>query len=367
MGNTAKVITGPVPAIRFNKESGRKTWFNSLSASYSGPASDKVSNEGFLSRPMLYRSSIITIVSYKVVLSQVTNPKLTPKEQLHAFEEAIRVEKPWLESLLRERGVILFRGFPVITPCDFNDVVEAFDYPEVPYMGGIAPRTKVVGRVYTANESPPDKKIAFHHEMSYIPNFPSKIFFYCDEAPEQGGETPIVLSHIIYDKMKEKHPEFVAKLEEHGLTYSVFIKNDKDQPSMIDGRGWKSVYNTDDKKVAEERAAKLGTKLEWMENSVKSITGPLPAIRLDKDSQRKTWFNNLTRPMNSEQVTLVELGNGDPVPSDALEDCSRILEEECVSIPWKKGDVMLVNNLTVLHSRRPLSKPPRRVLVSICK
>lgn len=36
------------------------------------------------------------------------------------------------------------------------------------YVGGAAPRTHVVGDVFTANEAPPDKLIPFHHEMAQV-------------------------------------------------------------------------------------------------------------------------------------------------------------------------------------------------------
>ncbi|XP_076904312.1 clavaminate synthase-like protein At3g21360 [Bidens hawaiensis] len=305
---------------------------------------------------------------FPVVLSPITNTDIT------VFEEATRLEKQWLESLLQKSGVILFRGFPVTSPSDFNDVVEAFGFPEMAYMGGRAPRTKVVGRVYTANESPLDKQNPFHHEMAYIPDFPSKVFFFCEEEPGIGGETPIVLSHIVYEKMKDKHPEFVAQIEKHGLTYKKIIC-DEERPMSTSGRSWKSAYMTDDKNVAEQRAAELATKLEWMENAVKLVTGPLPATRLDKENQRKTWFNHLvlsnTGPMHDSidnQDTYVELGNGDPVPDiHVIKDCLKLMEQECVAIPWKKGDVMLINNLMVLHGRQPLLKPPRQILASLCK
>ncbi|KAI3761598.1 hypothetical protein L1987_52018 [Smallanthus sonchifolius] len=273
-------------------------------------------------------------VLFPVVLSPIINTTFTAESNVCAFKEAITDEKPWLESLLQERGVILFRGFPVTSPSDFNDVVEAFGFPEIVYAGGLAPRTKVIGRIYTANESPPEMKIPFHHEMSYLPDFPSKLFFFCEEEPGSGGETPIVLSHIVYEKMKEKQPEFVANLEEHGLKF-ITVTADEDHSSSFGGRGWKSAYMTDDKKVADERAEKLGTKLEWTENGVRIITGPVPAFRFDKETQQKTWFNNLatcnTRPTNGkiqDHDTYVELGNGDLVPDDAFKDLLKIMEEE---------------------------------------
>ncbi|KVI05954.1 Taurine catabolism dioxygenase TauD/TfdA [Cynara cardunculus var. scolymus] len=261
--------------------------------------------------------------------------------ELSDFEEAIRAHKPWLEYLLQKRGVILFRGFNISSPSDFNNVVEAFGFPEMHYasVGGRASRTKVVGRVYTANEFPPDKEIPFHHEMAY---------------------------------MKERHPAFVAKLEEHGLTY-IKLASETDDPSSFTGTGWKTTYNTDDKKVAEERTAKQGTKLEWIGDVARILTRPMPAIRSDEKSGKKTWFNSLilsysgpASRTNHNRNSSVELGNGETVPDDAMEYCLKILDEECVAIPWKKGDFMIVNNLTVLHGRRPLLEPPRRILVSLC-
>lgn len=78
------------------------------------------------------------------------------------------------------------------------------------------------------------------------------MFFFCEVEPETGGETPIVLSHVVYERMKEEHPEFVNKLEEHGLIY-VRVLGEDDDPSSPIGRGWKSTFLTKDKNVAEER------------------------------------------------------------------------------------------------------------------
>lgn len=85
-----------------------------------------------------------------------------------------------------------------------------------------------------------------------VPEFPSKLFFFCEIEPKKGGETPIVLSHIIYEKMKEKHPDFVQQLEEHGLMY-IRVLGEGDNPASPIGRGWKSTFLTDDKSIAEQR------------------------------------------------------------------------------------------------------------------
>nr|GMD35478.1 clavaminate synthase-like protein At3g21360 [Ipomoea batatas] len=289
-----------------------------------------------------------------------------------SFPVAIKEQKPWLDALLHQSGAILFKGFPVNSASDFNDVVEAFGYEELPYVGGAAPRTNVVGRVFTANESPPDQKIPFHHEMAQVPEYPSKLFFYCEVEPGSSGETPIVLSHVVYEKMKSKYPEFVERLEEHGLIY-IRVLGEEDNPLSPIGRGWKSTFLTSDKSVAEERAAKLGMKLEWLDDGgVKTVMGPIPAIKVDKTRQRKIWFNSMVAAYTgweddrNDPKKAVTFGDGKPLPAEIIHDCLAILEEESVAVPWKEGDVLLIDNMAVLHARKPFI-PPRRVLASLCK
>ncbi|KAJ8638652.1 hypothetical protein MRB53_012919 [Persea americana] len=297
------------------------------------------------------------------------NPAL--EFDLSRFTDAIKQQKPRLEHRLRSSGAVLFRDFPVQTASDFNRAVEAFGYDELPYVGGAAPRTNVVGRVFTANESPPDQKIPFHHEMAQVPEFPLKLFFFCEEEPQSGGETPIVLSHRVYERMRERYPEFVERLEKHGLIYTRIL-GAGDDPSSPIGRGWQSTFLTNDKAIAEERAARLGTKLEWVEDGVKMIMGPIPAIKLDEDRERKIWFNSMVaaytgwKDARNDPVKAVTFGDGTPLPEDIIYGCLRSLEEESVAIPWKKGDILLIDNLAVLHSRRSFD-PPRRILASLCK
>ena len=114
-------------------------------------------------------------IQFPSVLSP--NPKSqTPPSSLSLFTKAIKTEKTFLDSVLHKSGAVLLRGFPVNTASDFNDVVEAFGFEELPYVGGAAPRTNVVGRVFTANESPPDQKIPFHHEMAQVYSVISSFF-----------------------------------------------------------------------------------------------------------------------------------------------------------------------------------------------
>lgn len=305
----------------------------------------------------------------------VLNPNPSPNNPCSNVEGvalALAQNRAWVDAQLHQHGALLLRGFPLFSAADFNAVVEASGCAELPYVGGAAPRTNVVGRVFTSNESPPDQKIPFHHEMAQVPEFPSRVLFFCEVKPAEGGETPIVLSHSVYARMRTAYPDFVDKLERHGLYY-IRILGEGDDPSSPIGRGWQSTFLTKDKDEAEKRAAKLGMTLEWLaDGNVKTISGPLPAIKLDEKREQKVWFNSMVaaytgwKDARNDPKKAVIFGDGSPLSEEAVLGCLAILHEESVAIPWQPGDVLILDNIAVQHARRPF-EAPRRVLASLCK
>ncbi|KAJ6805524.1 clavaminate synthase-like protein [Iris pallida] len=129
--------------------------------------------------------------------------------------ELVAEERVRLSELLGEHGAVLLRGFAVGSAEEFSSVVEAFGWDEYVFDG--ANRTEVAERVYTASAAPLHVVIPFHHEMAMIKEFPRKIFFYCLQPAPEGGQTSIIRSDVIVEKLQEKVPQVVEKLERCGL------------------------------------------------------------------------------------------------------------------------------------------------------
>ncbi|CAN0878130.1 Clavaminate synthase-like protein At3g21360 [Linum grandiflorum] len=151
----------------------------------------------------------------------------------------------------------------------------------------------------------------------------------------------------------------------------------EDDPSSAVGRGWKATFSTSDRVVAQERAKKLGMKLEYLDETEQSLAiksiGPIPAFKQDETRpHRMIWWNSLVASYTAfgdelnDPTKSVAFGNGEPLPDYAVYGCERIMDEESVAIPWEKGDVLLLDNLAVQHARK-LFAPPRRVLAALCK
>lgn len=129
---------------------------------------------------------------------------------------------------------------------------------------------------------------------------------------------------------------------------------------------------------AEEALIKLGSTWEWQaDGSLKTITSVLPAIRKDSGESRsneKTFFNSMVAAFTgwndsrNEGEKAVVLGDGNDTLCDpqGIRDAIEIMDEISVAIPWQIGDMLFLDNRTVMHSRRPYSGP-RRILASLAR
>ena len=291
-----------------------------------------------------------------------------------------------IEARLAATGALLFRGFPIDTAEHFAKFVEALGYPNFVYQGagGNAVRQNVVGdRVFTANESPPDKVIPFHHELAQTPVFPHRVLFFCDIPAATGGATPLLDSHRVYVRIRDQLPEFMDELEAKGVRYTRVMTRE-DRPDSAVGRGWAGTFGVET--LDQLRAALDGTgqSFELLENlpgvdptrfPIRHYTAALPAVLVDDaDPRRRTrFFNQLLAAHDGWRDELnppgmsVVFGDGTPIPADAMEVVARAHEEEAVAVPWRHGDVMLLNNLQVMHARERFANgdAPRRVLASL--
>jgi len=244
-------------------------------------------------------------------------------------KENIRV----IESLLLKYGAILYRGFPIDNPTKFDAFTKANGYHAFPYDGGFALRKHVLGNVYTSSEAPPGAFIPLHHEMSYVNDYPLILFFYCDISAKEGGETPIALSNVIYRKMAEREPDFVKRLEKEGLRY-VRVAPDGDDVSSTLGRGWQSTFLSSNKKEAEKKAQAFGFDFEWLEDgSMKTTTEVLPAIRVDKRTAKKMWFNSVIvcsktwQGVRNDRTKAVIFPDGDTASPETIETLKEVMDE----------------------------------------
>jgi len=288
-------------------------------------------------------------------------------------------------DLLDQHKALIFQstGEPLSTE-DFGHFVTSLELQYYPYVGGAAPRTIIpvaAGKdiVFTANESPPDQPIPFHHELAQTKNPPEYVFFYCDTPTQVGGETPLIDSTLVYRYVKENHPEFLSKVEEHGARYIRTVPS-VDDPSSPIGRSYKSTWNVSSRQELDERLSnEEDCSWEWIGDGddacVRVTTAAVPGLRLVKDHVQNqifqyTFANSIVaaylgwEDSRNNRFEALRYGNMEKMPSEVLEDIATFMEDNRVLYKWKSGDIMAVNNQLVMHSRNPFSGK-RRVFASL--
>jgi hypothetical protein len=270
-----------------------------------------------------------------------------------------------------EHGAILFREFGLKTAEDFDRFVAAFDLPNFAYDQSLsnAVRVNKTPRVFTANEAPPSATILLHHEMAQTPVYPSRLFFFCEQAAATGGATPICRSDVLFARLARSHAQFVRDCENKGLKYTNVMPTENDATSGM-GRSWQSTLRAQTREQAESRLGELQYTWEWLaDGALRATTPVLPAVR-KLCNGRTSFFNQLiaaakgwkdARNVPSKAITF---GDGSPLDHDAVSLAAELAEDLSFDITWQAGDVALIDNYITMHGRRTFTGT-RKVLASL--
>ena len=283
----------------------------------------------------------------------------------------VKEERSNLLKKSANHGAILFRGFPIYNDSDFELFIDAFDIDNLSYDDTFsnAIRKNRTDRVFTANEAPPSVQIFLHHELAQTIKFPSHLFFFCEQAPMQGGQTTMCRSDILFEHLERELPEFIISCEQLGVRYANVMPFEEDSGSG-QGRSWKNTLGVNDQLSAEKILTDIGYEWEWKKDgSLRVITSVLPSVRL-LQNKRKIFFNQLIAAYcgwkddrNNPRQTIF-YGDGSEISPQIMSAVSNIADNLTYSLDWQKGDIVFINNLLVLHGRKPY-EGSRSVLASL--
>jgi alpha-ketoglutarate-dependent taurine dioxygenase len=278
-----------------------------------------------------------------------------------------------IQQELLNRGGVLFRGFAVRSAAEFRSFSTSLYSHTMKYQERSTPRTLVDKDIYTSTEYPPEQHIAMHNEFSYGTTWPMKIWFYCDQAPEIGGQTPIVDSRKVYAGIDpEVRESFIRKKVMYVRNYG----------SGID-LSWQTVFQTQDRAQVEAYCRDAPIEWQWMEGDRLRTWQVRDAVARHPETGEMIWFNqahlfhlsnleadvqeSLLKTFGEEDLPRqARYGDGSPIEEDALNEIRRVYKEASIEFDWQVGDVLLLDNMLVAHGRRPFSGS-RRILVAMAE
>ncbi|HEX7182938.1 MAG TPA: TauD/TfdA family dioxygenase [Thermoanaerobaculia bacterium] len=297
--------------------------------------------------------------------------KLEPATDGVSLLEWVRQSRERIDSTLLRHGGILFRGFSVESLERFEEIVRVTSGELMQYTYRSTPRSEVAGRVYTSTEYPADQWIPMHNEMSYTSEWPLRIAFFCVRPAERGGETPIADSRRVYQRI---HPEVRARFAEKGVMY---VRNYSPGLDV----SWQNVFQTSDQAEVERFCQQAGIELEWKEDGGLRTRQVCQGVARHPITGAMVWFNQahlfhvsslapevraalLARHGERDLPRNAYFGDGSPIDEDALEEVRQAYRSESVDVPWRNGDLVLLDNMLAAHGRAPFSGP-RKIVVAM--
>jgi alpha-ketoglutarate-dependent taurine dioxygenase len=314
---------------------------------------------------------------------------LSPKRPTSHAEllELLRGQRAALRTRLLEHGGLLFRGFPIGSAQEFADAIEALGTgSSVNYIGGDSPRTKITGAVYTSTEAPAAVKIPLHNELSFVRHYPKHIFFFCEVAPAEHGETILGDARRVYRALD---PAVRARFMQRQLKYvsAYYGKSllmdlvNAMQPSH---KSWREVFETSDPLAVEQLCREHDFEFEWHDANWLRISQTRPAAITHPETGEWVWFSQAhlydfnPRLLGAWRFVAAKLfyarrhtrmheifhADGSQVERADLYHVMDTLDANTVAFPWQRGDMLVLDNVLSMHGRATFNGP-RRILAAM--
>ncbi|MFI9239246.1 TauD/TfdA family dioxygenase [Streptomyces sp. NPDC053079] len=278
---------------------------------------------------------------------------------------------PDLAALLTREKALVFRGFGV-EAAGLDEVMDLLLPHRLAYVHGNSPRTKVGANVYTSTEYPAEYAISMHNEMSYAHQWPARLLFFCETAPQTGGATPVIDGTRWLACLDAE----VREAFRDGVRYTQNLHG-----GLGLGKSWQATFETEDRGRVETFLSESGAAWQWLADGGLRISQVRPAVVRHPVTGDEVWFNQadqwhpaalgddtaaaLAAIMPAEELPQsVAFADGSPIPDAyAVQVRDRGLAN-AVDVDWHAGDLLLIDNVLVGHGRRPFTGP-RRVLVAM--
>lgn len=272
-----------------------------------------------------------------------------------ALFETSTLDTEELAAALALHGAALVRGLGIATPEEFDRAVRAFGEPATSHRGAVAPG------VFTPTEYPQRYPISQHNELSYARQWPDRLFFCCLVAADTGGATPVCDGRaLLTDLAPDVRERFVTR----GVSYRQHLHG-----GFGFGKSWQDTFATTDRAAVERFLTAADAELTWTPDGDLRIAQRRPATRTHPRTGEAVWFNQAEQwhvsnlPGNDAGLLVDAVGGEDNLPHNAcygdggpltaadlaaVRDTTR---RHTLAVPWQPGDLMLVDNMLVLHGR----------------
>jgi alpha-ketoglutarate-dependent taurine dioxygenase len=255
-----------------------------------------------------------------------------------------------LGSLFREHGAVLLRGFPAGLE-EFRAFTDVWCASSV---FNESPDRRLLDQAHNIQSvNGGSDPFPLHPELSREPWKPDVCFFLCLQPPVSGGETTVCdgaeivrrLPAEIREAMSRRRLLYIQPASPETLTY------------------WLGTPSPSDAQLAASATA----------SPYRFVRSPAGILRVfSRPMLHRTRFGGLPAFGNfllfaRDYLRLPNfpvMDDGRRVPDDWLEAVRRAAEPITAPIPWRQGDLVMIDNSRVMHGRRAIVDADNRLIAS---
>lgn len=291
-----------------------------------------------------------------------------PSSSIEQIFVWVRERRPWIEEQLRTCGAVLFRNFGIDIG-SFRSFAVELSSSMATFTEESSPRSAISQDVATSTNYPKEYPIQFHNEYSYSARWPAKLFFCCIKPASCGGNTPLADSRRVLAALR---PSTVEAFRSRRVLYRRNF-----YPGI--GVGWETAFGSSDRSAVERYCTQHKISCEWLSAGGLRTSQVEDAIISHPQTGEPIWFNHafffnvrslepkevresMLQEKSDELSTNSYFGDGGEISEDLIEEIRRAYQQSRAEFQWERGDVLLIDNMLMAHSRSTYSGD-RRIAV----
>ncbi|ATL28467.1 TauD/TfdA family dioxygenase [Streptomyces formicae] len=285
----------------------------------------------------------------RLILDKGRTPLLVPPGQ--------DVPAKDVREALTRHGAVLVRGLGLTGDAGLAAVAQALDVTPMRERESFAPRKDRGHGVYSASLWPVDEPMCMHHELSYAAEVPGIALFGCLRAPRRGGATGVADARAVLEALPA---QLVEGFERDGW---LLARHYGDV-----GLGWAEAFGTRDADEVSAYCREHAVGHRWLpDGSLRTVQRRSAVVRHPASGER-LWFNQIAflneltmDPAVREYLLSLygpdalpfttRYGDGRAIPESVIQTVNDVYTAATSSEPWQAGDVLVVDNLRMAHSR----------------
>ncbi len=280
-------------------------------------------------------------------LSELVGQQVINSDNISILE----MKREEIITLFKSYGLLLFRGFETNVDI-FKEFTNSLSTNFMDYAGGVFTRRVINEDATILSVNDFQSEIKLHGEMYYQKNIPLMLWFFCAHPAAQDGETIVCDGRQFFNELSSSTKDLFSNKK---LKYSGYLNKE----------AWQKRYKTDDLTVVDKVCRSNNTKLKINEDESIHLEYICPAIHPSRCGRYMVFINSLL-PAKHIAPNSVLFDDNSEIADDLVSELNEIADKITTKIPWKKGDILMVDNTRIMHGRRAFSDNQRDIYLRLC-